>query len=119
MNYGDKPCGCKGSCCVGGDMRKLTPGNYCVLYDSPLYLDFMNGYVPMDEPPGIEEMEYKRWKDAGGKVSDTGSFKNLGSKVAIGGSITMLAQRPIHEFPTTRMARLVAELYEEWKRLQS
>lgn len=34
----------------------------------PMDDKFEAGYAPMDSPPGIEEREYKRWKDAGGKV---------------------------------------------------
>ena len=30
--------------------------------------EFEKGYVPMDAPPGLEEMAYKAWKDAGGTV---------------------------------------------------
>ncbi len=36
----------------------------------PLDADFERGYRPIDEPPGIEEAEYQRWKVAGGKVMD-------------------------------------------------
>jgi len=34
----------------------------------PLDHRFEMGYVPCDEPPGIEEREYRAWKEAGGKV---------------------------------------------------
>ena len=29
---------------------------------------FEQGYVPMDEPPGLEEIAYRLWKQAGGTV---------------------------------------------------
>lgn len=32
----------------------------------PMDSRFEEGYVPMDEPPGIEEREYAFWKAAGG-----------------------------------------------------
>lgn len=34
----------------------------------PLDHKFAQGHIPMDAPPGIEEMEYHRWQKAGGKV---------------------------------------------------
>ena len=37
----------------------------------PFDEEFERGYVPVDAPPGIEEHEYRRWKEAGGKVNPT------------------------------------------------
>lgn len=34
----------------------------------PMIERFERGYVPMDAPPGLEEMAYKAWKDAGGTI---------------------------------------------------
>lgn len=38
------------------------------LSDVPDFLikQFEEGYAPGDEPPGMEEMAYKAWKEAGG-----------------------------------------------------
>jgi hypothetical protein len=30
--------------------------------------EFERGYIPADEPPGLEEQEYAAWKAAGGQV---------------------------------------------------
>lgn len=38
--------------------------------------DFERGYVPCDEPPGLEECEYARWKHAGGKVLDRSDWNH-------------------------------------------
>lgn len=42
-----------------------------MINDVPKWLvaDFEAGYVPMDEPPGLEEAAYKLWKEAGGEVT--------------------------------------------------
>lgn len=37
----------------------------------PFDSNFEGGYKPMDEPPGFEEMEYKRWRKAGGVPNPT------------------------------------------------
>lgn len=35
-----------------------------------LILQFERGYIPLDEPPGLEELAYAAWKAAGGKVKE-------------------------------------------------
>ncbi len=42
--------------------------------DSHLHDLFANGYLPCDEPPGSEEGEYRRWKEAGGVVVPQATF---------------------------------------------
>jgi hypothetical protein len=37
--------------------------------DCPQHASFLSGYVPMDEPPGISEADYKRWKELGGQIA--------------------------------------------------
>lgn len=38
----------------------------------PLDHKFEAGYIPMDEPPGLEEIEYRRWKASGGRIRQDG-----------------------------------------------
>jgi hypothetical protein len=34
-----------------------------------MHKEFERGYVPMDSPPGLEEIAYAKWKAAGGTVT--------------------------------------------------
>ena len=46
------------------------PGRCTKLADIPDWLreDFEKGECPGDEPPGLTELYYQRWKQLGGKV---------------------------------------------------
>jgi hypothetical protein len=52
----------------GGNRQPREPGER-----GPFDSLFEKGHVPMDEPPGFEEREYRRWKAAGGQVIYTPS----------------------------------------------
>jgi hypothetical protein len=55
---------------TGNPFTQNRRTNDVKLSDVPgaLILQFEQGYVPMDEPPGLEEHAYRAWKEAGGAV---------------------------------------------------
>lgn len=50
------------------EKQPMKPKDWTKPEDCPYHLNFAAGHVPCDEPPGMEEAAYTRWKELGGQV---------------------------------------------------